>query len=156
MPKHARHSACNCYTPRMVSCRNRGLHHFPYGAPIETEDLVLAMNPLVALNQTHLSRLTSLRHLDISGCSIKYLAPDTFSALENLVSLQLQVNLRVIPTGLFRSLLLNLDGNRLTSIQTHAFGDLIKLEQLTLDRNFLSNLSRSWANLNSYQSATTD
>ena len=73
---------CNCKIPKTVSCRNRELRQFPSGVPTDTEDLVLTMNPLGHLNQTHLSRLTSLKHLDISACSIQYLAPDILGVTE--------------------------------------------------------------------------
>ena len=64
-------SQCECDIPRTVSCKARGLHHFPPGVPHDTEELVMSNNPLGSLNSTQLSRFIFLKHLDISGCSIK-------------------------------------------------------------------------------------
>ncbi|KAL1488353.1 hypothetical protein ABEB36_014830 [Hypothenemus hampei] len=106
------------------------------------ENLRLASNPGVIIEDGAFNNLTHLKTIDLSLNNITEVSEDIFKYCKNLVSINLDQNLlRSLPVGVFRNLRklseLNLSRNKLTALSANLFDKLQNLKKLDLSFNQL-------------------
>lgn len=134
---------CTCPTEETVDCGGLDLHIFPGNISKSIQHLSLQNNQLQELPYNELSRLTSLRTLNLHNNHItsEGLPDEAFEALQLLQYIYLANNkLTVAPQFLPSTLrIVDLAANRLTCIYPLTFGEKPGLRSVYLHNNLLNN-----------------
>ncbi|KAM6469978.1 podocan-like protein 1 isoform 1-T1 [Liasis olivaceus] len=150
---------CTCPTEETVDCGGLDLHIFPSNISADIQHLSLQNNQLQELPYHELSRLTSLRTLNLHDNLITSdgLPDEAFESLQSLQYIYLANNkLSVAPQFLPHSLrIVDLAANHLTCIYPLTFGHKPGLRSVYLHNNHLNNTGLSFDAFNGSDAVST-